>query len=143
MRLVRRWLVLPLFLPLLVVVAVVMYLGGIAWWPGGIAPRSVLHGTGCPVASQYTTVEGPQDRPAEDAEDYPPGRDSSLLDDDPDTLPGGWLASGYGAERWLKARLPWRVRFGVEWDSDGSLLAVYGNHDQICMIARLVAHARR
>ena len=143
MGLFRRWLVLSILVPVLCLLAVVMYVMGIAWWPGGTAPGSVLHGSGCPVASQYTTLEGPEDRPAEDAEDYPPGRDWSLLDDDPDSLPGSWLGSGFGAERWLKARLPWRVRFGVEWDSEGSLLAVYGNHDDICMIARAVADARR
>jgi hypothetical protein len=132
---------LSILAPAVVLALAVTYLLGIAWWPGGLASGRVLHGSGCPSRGE-TTVEGPLDRPAEDADSFPPGRDWSVIDRDPDTLPGSWLAGAYGAERWLKARLPWRVRFKVEWDSEGSLLAVYGGHDDICMIARVVATAR-
>lgn len=136
----RRRLVLLVAAPVLLLLFGVFYVMGIAWTPGGNAPRGVLHGKDCPIASARTTIEGPQDRPAEDADNYEPGRDWSLLDDDPDSLARAF--SGYGAERYLKAQLPWRVRFRMEWDSEGSLVAAYGSRADICMLARVVAHIR-
>ena len=141
LRLVRRWVVLSFGLPVLLVAAAVVYVMGISLLPWGTAPSDVREGTDCPVASEFTTVVGPSDRPAEDNELYEPGRDWDLIDDDPESLPGGWLG-GTGAERWMKSRLPWNVRFRINWDSEGSALVAIGSHDDICMLARLVASAR-
>lgn len=109
---------------------------GVAPVPWGSAPRAVLTGDGCPQDGEDVFVEGPGDRAAEDAESYPPGRDWSLLGYDIEDELG--VTFTWSAERKIQASLPWRVRFGVEWDSEGGLLAAYGNREQICMIARVV-----
>ena len=112
------------------------FLLGVAAAPSGSAPRAVLTGTGCPQDGEHVLVEGPGDRPAEDADVYPPGRDWSLLGYEIEDELG--VTYTWSAERKIKASLPWRVRFGVEWDSEGGLLAAYGNREQICMVARVV-----
>jgi hypothetical protein len=123
-------------------VLLVLYVMGVAVWPGGTDAGGAAQAGECP-ASEHVSIEGPEDRPQEDAGNYAPGRDWSLLDDYPELLPGSWLGGGFGAERYLKARLPWRVRFRMEWDSEGSLLAAYGSHDDICSLARVVERKRR
>jgi hypothetical protein len=137
----RTWLLIALA-GFLALALAVFYVVGIAWTPGGNAPSSVLHGSGCPVVGAHVSVEGPDDRPDEDADDYAPGHEWAFLDGDPDSLPGARVGGGWGAERHAKAQLPWRVRFRMEWDSEGSLLAAYGSHDDICMLARVIAHER-
>lgn len=112
------------------------FLLGVAAAPSGSAPRAVLTGTGCPQDGEDVLVEGPGDRAAEDADVYPPGRDWSLLGYEIEDELG--VTFTWSAERKIKASLPWHVRFGVEWDSEGGLLAAYGNREQICMIARVV-----
>lgn len=113
---------------------------GLAWTPWGSAPSEVLSGPGCPQDGQDVVVEGPRDRPVEDAAMYPPGRDWSLLGYELEDELGTTYT--WSAEREIKAALPWGVRVGVEWDSEGGLLAVYGNREQICMIARVVQWQR-
>jgi hypothetical protein len=120
------------------------YVMGFAWTPGGNAPSRVLDGNGCPVSEPGgdVSVEGPHDRPAEDNQDYKPGHQWSLLAHDPEkVLRVGF--GGHGAEHLVKAQLPWKVRWRMEWDSESGLFAVYGSHADVCMVARVVAHRAR
>ena len=127
---------------LLVGVAVLVsaFVLGLARTPWGSAPSAVLSGTGCPHNSGDLLVEGPRDRPADQAASYPPGRDWSLLGYELEDELG--VTYTWSAERKVKASLPWRVRFDVEWDSEGGLLAAYGDQEQICMVARVVEWQR-
>ena len=61
----RRRLVLLVAAPVVLLAIGVFYVMGIAWTPSGNAPGGILHGKDCPIASEHTTIEGPQDRPAE------------------------------------------------------------------------------
>jgi hypothetical protein len=86
-------------------------------------------------------VEGLEDRTAHAATSYPPGRDWSLRSYAPDITNIMRTRTTLGAERKIKSQLSWSVRFGVEWDSEGGMLAVYGSSIQVCLIARIVKHA--
>ena len=119
-----------------VVGLVIAALLGVARGPWGGAPSAVLAGTACPYNGDDVIVEGPGDRPLEEADMYPSGRDWSLRGYELEHELG--VTDTWSAERKIKASLPWRVRFGVEWDSEGGLLAAYGDRDQVCMIARVV-----
>lgn len=134
-----RW----LLIPAVGLVLLVAYIMGVAWLPGGTAPRRVLHGSGCP-QSEQALVEGPADRSPEDAAayDFEPGYDWFLFDDYPELLPGSRFFGARGAERSVQAMLPWRVRFRIRWDSDLSVLSAFGSERDICMLARVVEHAR-
>jgi hypothetical protein len=111
-----------------VVVVVVAFVLGLAWLPGGVAPASVLRGSSCPEGGDVE-VESPTDRLPDADGDY-----WALLD--------RGSTHGWFEERHLKSQLPWRVRFRLEWDSEGSLLAAYGTQSDVCMAARVLAHDR-
>ncbi len=132
-----RWLApaAVLFLAAAVVVAG-GYVLGLGWAPWGGAPTAVRSGTSCPHDGSSVIVEGPGDRPARDADMYPPGRDWSFRGYELEPKLNATYT--WSAERKIRASLPWRVRFGVEWDSEGGLVAAYGNREQICTIARVV-----
>ncbi len=120
----------------LVAVVAVVYALGFAWQPTGNAPRSVLDGAGCAVSDTNVSVDGPQ----EVVSDEPDGA-WSLLAFDADQVLHTSLG-GYGAERYVKAQLPWGVRMRLMWDSESGLLAAYGARDDICMLARVVEQRR-
>ena len=120
----------------LVLVLVARLVLGIAWTPGGNAPGRVIHGTACPEGGPYVSVLGPD---LSDEQD--PTTNWSLVDGDPDSLPWGGFG-GYGAEAYVKAQLPWRVRFRINWDSEGGALVAVGSRYDVCMVARVVDHIR-
>jgi hypothetical protein len=117
---------------------VLAYFMGVSSWPWGRLPSSVRRSQECPRDGLLIRVDGPQDRPDEDPELYPSGRDWCLYSDAPYVTRALGVDETGQAERIIKARLPWRVRFGVEWDSEGQMIAVYGNGDQIALIARAI-----
>ncbi len=81
-------------------------------------------------------IEGPDDRPPEDNEEYEPGREWSLtcyqpelnelVGSDGDTLQ---------TQRLIEARLPSDVRARLEWDSEGGMLFVTGSEADIRQVA--------
>lgn len=135
-----RWLVTGAVLLIGMAVLASAFVLGLARSPWGGAPSRVLSGTACPQDGEDVIVEGPRDRSVEEAAMYPPGRDWSLLGYELEDELG--VTYTWSAERKIRASLPWRVRFGVEWDSEGGLLAAYGNREQICMMARVVQWRR-
>ena len=105
-----------------------VYFLGFAWKPGGNAPATVLHGVGCGVSDDSVAIDAAE--PSWSLYTY----DAAV------TLQTG--LGGFGAERYVKAQLPWSVRMRLVWDSDTDLLAAYGSRDDICMLARVVEQRR-
>ncbi len=113
------------------------YFLGFAWDPSGDAPRAVLDGRGCSVSDGNVTVDAPAPTSALGDE---AGSWSLLAYDAAVVLRTG--LGGYGAERYVKAQLPWTVRMRLVWDSESDLLAAYGTQEDICMVARVVEERR-
>jgi hypothetical protein len=87
---------------------------GVNWWPWGAVPDRVQHGLDCPHDPDRVIVEGPEDRTANAAISYPPGRDWSLPSYAPDITNIMRTRTTVGAERKSKSQLSWSVRFGFE-----------------------------
>jgi hypothetical protein len=84
-------------------------------------------------------IEGPDDRDAEDNEDYEPGRDWSLTCYQPDLAElVGSHVNTLQTQRLIAARLPRDVQARLDWDSEGGMLAVYGNEADIRAVARVL-----
>lgn len=113
------------------------YFLGFAWDPSGDAPQAVLQGPGCTVSDGNVSVDAPAPTSALDGA---PGSWSLLAYDAAVVLHTD--LGGYGAERFVKAQLPWAVRMRLVWDSESDLLAAYGTKDDICMLARVVEQRR-
>lgn len=122
------------------IVAAVTTLGyflGFAWMPEGNASPRVLHGLGCAVNDTNVSVEAPASTQAGAATTGAWG----LLAYDAALVLQTDLG-GYGAERYVKAQLPWAVRMRLTWDSESDLLAAYGTREDVCMLARVVEQRR-
>lgn len=132
MHVSKHWRLMAVLAGVTALLSLGVYFLGFAWKPSGNASSEVLHSGGCSVYDDRVSVDRP---PAVEDQWSLYAYDAAL------TLKTG--LGGYGAERYVKAQLPWSVRMRLVWDSDTDVLAAYGKQDDICMLARVVEGRRQ